>query len=111
MPRKAQDKTNAAPSAPLLNPHAAGIDIGATTTYVAVPADQASEPVRSFGTFTGDLLALAQWLKECGIQTVAMEATSVYWIPLFQQPIPYPVVTWPWGITIGGCGPGWGHPR
>jgi transposase len=51
---------------------------------VAVPADQASEPVRSFGTFTQDLLALAQWLKECRIQTVAIEATSVYWIPLFQ---------------------------
>jgi transposase len=84
MPRKAQAKTNAATSAPVLNPHAAGIDIGATTAYVAVPVDRDPEPVRSFGTFTGDLLALAHWLKECGIRTVAMEATGVYWIPLFQ---------------------------
>ena len=84
MPRKAQAKTNAAPSAPVLNPHAAGIDIGATTSYVAVPADRDPQPVRRFGTFTQDLLALAHWLKQCGIPTVAMEATGVYWIPLFQ---------------------------
>jgi transposase len=84
MPRKAQAKTNAAPSAPVLNPHAAGIDIGATTIYVAVPADRDPQPVRSFGTFTQDLLALAHWLKQCDIRTVAMEATGVYWIPLFQ---------------------------
>ena len=84
MPRKAQAKPNAAPSAPVLNPHTAGIDIGATSIYVAVPADRNPEPVRSFGTFTGDLLALAHWLKQCGIRTVAMEATGVYWIPLFQ---------------------------
>jgi hypothetical protein len=84
MPRKAQAKTNAAPSAPVLNPHAAGIDIGATTIYVAVPADRDLEPVRRFGTFTQDLLAMARWLKQCDIRTVAMEATGVYWIPLFQ---------------------------
>jgi transposase len=84
MPRKAQAKPSAAPSAPVLNPHAAGIDIGATTIYVAVPADRDPQPVRSFGTFTQDLLALAHWLKQCDIRTIAMEATGVYWIPLFQ---------------------------
>ena len=84
MPSKAQTKTSVTPLAPVLNPHAAGIDVGATSIYVAVPADQHSEPVRCFGTFTQDLLALAYWLKECEIRTVAMEATGVYWIPLFQ---------------------------
>lgn len=84
MPRKAQSKTNSALATPVLNPHAAGIDVGATSIYVAVPPDRDPEPVRSFGTFTQDLLALAHWLKQCGIRTVAMEATGVYWIPLFQ---------------------------
>jgi hypothetical protein len=49
-----------------------------------VPADRDPQPSRRFGTFTQDLLALARWLKQCGIRTVAMEATGVYWIPLFQ---------------------------
>jgi transposase len=84
MPSKAQTKSSVTPLAPVLNPHAAGIDVGATSIYAAVPADQHSEPVRCFGTFTQDLLALAYWLKECEIRTVAMEATGVYWIPLFQ---------------------------
>ena len=69
---------------PVLNPHAAGIDIGATEIFAAVPGDSCSEPVRRFDTFTPDLLELAQWLKECGIKTVAMESTGVYWIPVFQ---------------------------
>ena len=84
MSSKAQTKTTAAPPSPVLNPHAAGIDIGATTIYVAVPADRDPEPIRRFGTFTQDLLALAHWLKQCDVRTVAMEATGVYWIPLFQ---------------------------
>ena len=69
---------------PVMRPDAAGIDIGATEIYVAVPADRSSENVRSFPTFTQDLYALAEWLKQCGIKTVAMESTGVYWIPLFQ---------------------------
>lgn len=69
---------------PVIHPDAAGIDLGAREIYVAVPADRAEEPVRRFETFTSDLLALAEWLRECGVKTVAMEATSVYWIPLFQ---------------------------
>jgi transposase len=69
---------------PLLNPHAAGIDVGASEHYVAVPADRDEQPVRRFGAFTEELHALAQWLLQCGIKTVALESTGVYWIPLFQ---------------------------
>ncbi len=69
---------------PVLRPNAAGIDIGATEIFVAVPADRDPQPVRSYPSFTPDLQALADWLKQCGIETVAMESTGVYWIPLFQ---------------------------
>lgn len=69
---------------PLVNKNAAGIDIGSKEHYVAVPADRSDKPVRSFQTFTADLYALADWLKECKITTVAMESTGVYWIPIFQ---------------------------
>jgi transposase len=69
---------------PQLNAHAAGIDVGGTSHFVAVPADRDSTPVREFRTFTGDLYRLAAWLTACGIETVAMESTGVYWIPLFQ---------------------------
>jgi transposase len=68
----------------LFNPDAAGIDIGATELYVAVPSERSDNPVRCFGTFTEDIIALAQWLKACRIQSVAMESTGVYWIPVFQ---------------------------
>ena len=69
---------------PTMNPNAAGIDIGATEIFVAVPPDRDQRPVRSFATFTEDLIVLADWLKTCGVKTVAMESTGVYWIPLFQ---------------------------
>jgi len=62
--------------------NAAGIDIGAAEIYVAVPPDRDTESMRVFGTFTADLQELAGWLKACRIDTVAMEATGVYWIPL-----------------------------
>ena len=68
----------------VLQPNAAGIDIGATEIYIAVPEDRAQESVRCFGTFTEDLHAAAQWLKSCSIDSIAMESTSVYWIPVFQ---------------------------
>jgi transposase len=71
-------------SLPLINPNAAGIDVGATAHYVAVPADRDEHPVRCFGAFTEDLHALAKWLQQCGVQNVAMESTGVYWIPLYQ---------------------------
>lgn len=63
-------------------PDAAGIDIGSKTHYVAVPEDRCEEPVRNFGCLTPELHQMAQWLKSCGIATVAMEATGVYWIPV-----------------------------
>jgi transposase len=69
---------------PVLNPDAAGMDIGAMEIYVAVPTDRDSQPVQCFGTFTGELVRLAEWLKQCRIKTVAMEATGVYWIPVYQ---------------------------
>jgi transposase len=75
---------NARGELPILRPNAAGVDICATEIYVAVPPDRDSEPVRSFPTFTEDLHRLVDWLKSCGIETVAMESTGVYWIPLFQ---------------------------
>jgi hypothetical protein len=69
---------------PTLHPHAAGIDVGATQLQVAVPCDADPQPVRTFTTFTDDLLKLRDWLQTCGVRTVAMESTGVYWIPLYQ---------------------------
>jgi transposase len=69
---------------PLINPNAAGIDLGSREHWVAVPEGRDAQSVRGFGTFTSDLEALAEWLKKCGVTSVAMEATGVYWIPLFQ---------------------------
>lgn len=67
-----------------INPNAAGIDIGAGEVWVAVPPDRDEQSVRSFPTFTADLQRLADWLQQCGIETVAMEATGVYWIALYE---------------------------
>lgn len=67
-----------------MRPNAGGVDIGATEIFVAVPADRHTESVRSFPAFTQDLHLLADWLQECRVDTVAMESTGVYWIPLFQ---------------------------
>ena len=80
MPKK-RSKQN---QLPVLQPNAAGIDIGAEEIFVPVPADRDPEPVRRFRTFTADLHEVADWLTRCGIQSVAMESTSVYWIPLHQ---------------------------
>jgi len=66
------------------HPGAAAIDIGATMHVAAVEPDRDSDPVRSFGTFTGDLQRLADWFEQCGVRTVAMESTGVYWIPVFE---------------------------
>jgi hypothetical protein len=60
-----------------LNPNAAGVDIGATEIYIAVPADRDPQAVRCFATFTEDLHAAANWLKACNIETVAMESTAL----------------------------------
>lgn len=67
-----------------INVNAAGIDIGAEQHMVAVPIGRDEVAVRTFGTFTADLVVLADWLAHCGITTVAMESTGVYWIPLFE---------------------------
>ncbi len=69
---------------PEIHPNAAGIDVGSQTHYVAVPEGRAAEAVRHFGCYTDDLHAMARWLKECGVETVAMESTGVYWVPIFQ---------------------------
>lgn len=68
----------------LTHPNAAGIDIGSASHYVAVPPDRDDEPVREFASFTADLHRLADWLTACGVDTVAMESTGVYWIALFE---------------------------
>jgi transposase len=67
-----------------LNLNAAGIDVGSDRHLVAVPEGRDEVSVREFSTFTADLEALAGWLKKCGVTTVAMESTGVYWIPLFE---------------------------
>jgi len=69
---------------PVVHPHAAGLDIGKTEIYAAVPPTADPQPVRVFGTFTPDLHALADWLVACGITTVAIESTGVYWIPVHE---------------------------
>jgi hypothetical protein len=67
-----------------VNPHAAGVDIGAHEIMACVPVGDDQQLVRAFGTSTADLDALADGFVDCGIQTVAMESTGVYWIPLFE---------------------------
>ena len=84
MRRKRAGKGGGVPSLPCIEADAAGIDVGATEIYVAVPEDRDPKPIRCFATFTEDLQALAAWLLACRIRTVAMESTGVYWIPVFQ---------------------------
>ena len=68
----------------VVNPDCAGIDIGKDRHVVAVDPERSSEPVRSFDGFTRDLEAMAAWLSSCGVKKVAMESTSVYWIPVYE---------------------------
>jgi transposase len=82
--KKRKQKISIDPGWAPVNGHAAGIDIGAREHWACVPPLAAPNPVRKFGTFTADLEALADWFQECGVTTVAMEATGVYWIPVFQ---------------------------
>ena len=69
---------------PEVFPNAAGIDIGGSSHWVAVPKAASDEPVREFGTMTDDLNAMADWLLACGVDTVALESTGVYWIPVYE---------------------------
>lgn len=82
MAQRKRPTTQAAIS--LTHPNAAGIDIGSAAHFVAVPPDRDDEPVREFASFTADLHRLADWLDACGVDTVAMESTVVYWIPLYE---------------------------
>jgi transposase len=66
-----------------VNPHAAGIDVGDTIHAVAVPTDRDEQSVRTFGTMSADLEEIARWLEKCGVDTIALESTGVYWKPLF----------------------------
>ena len=77
-------KTRRPQSLQVVNPDCAGIDIGKDRHWVAVSPDRAADPVREFGGFTRDLVALGEWLSGCGVKTVAMESTSVYWIPVYE---------------------------
>src|SRR5246500_821382 len=67
----------------VVHPDAAGIDIGNESHYVAVPPSRDNQPVRCFASTTAELKAMADWLKQCGIRTVAMQSTGVYWIALY----------------------------
>lgn len=82
MAQRKRPTTQAAIS--LTHPNAAGVDIGSAAHFVAVPPDRDDEPVREFASFTADLHRLADWLDACGVDTVAMESTGVYWIPLYE---------------------------
>jgi transposase len=79
--RNAQAKLE---SLAVVNPNAAGIDIGSREHWVAVPPDRCEKSVRSFSALTPGLHELADWLQECGVTTVAMESTGVYWVPLYE---------------------------
>lgn len=88
MPQRKQKTSPSKPTLPpqlaAVNLHAAGIDVGAEAHFVAVPPSDDPQPVRSCGAYTADLDSLADWLLMCGITTVALESTGVYWIPLFE---------------------------
>jgi transposase len=81
---KAKTKSELSKAIRECEPNAAGIDLGAEEIWVAVPADRDANAVRRFEAFTRDLAAIVQWLVGCGVRSVAMEATGVYWIPLYQ---------------------------
>src|SRR5260370_42498411 len=68
----------------IVHPNAAGLDIGAEEIWACAPPDREGETVKPFGTFTPDLNRLADWLVKYGVDTVAMESTGVYWVPIFE---------------------------
>src|SRR6516164_7736227 len=83
-PRAHKKERASTPLFERIQPDAAGIDCGQNSHFVAVPPERAPQPVREFRTFTADLQRLADWLAQCGVKTVAMESTGVYWIPLYE---------------------------
>lgn len=82
--RKSTASAGLPPQLQHVNLNAAGIDVGSTSHFVAVPEGRDTVTVREFATFTADLHTLAGWLEQCGVDTVVMESTGVYWIPLFE---------------------------
>jgi hypothetical protein len=87
MAKKAKKKKTSKGLKPeVVNPNAAGIDVSSTEMQVCVPEDRDGDNNRCFGTFTEDLYLIAEWLKSCGIDTVAMESTGVYWVQLYMTP-------------------------
>jgi len=88
MPHRKQQqprsKSALPPQLAAVNLQAAGIDVGAEVHFVAVPPSDDPQPVRCCGAYTVDLESLADWLAACGVTTVALESTGVYWIPLFE---------------------------
>jgi transposase len=84
MSRKKKTRQQSVMEAPQIREDAAGIDISPVVIYVAVDPRKDAQAVRHFGTVTAELYRIADWLKACGVRTVAMESTGVYWIPLFQ---------------------------
>jgi transposase len=84
MPRRRVRPSSLPPQLQQVKGNAAAIDIGSTAHFVAVPEGRDSVSVREFGTFTADLHLLADWLQQCDIDTVVMESTGVYWIPVFE---------------------------
>ena len=81
--KKKETQKKGTVSMPLINANAAGIDVGDTLFAVAVPKGRDTVSVREFGAFTCDLKAISQWLQKCGIETIAMESTGIYWKCLF----------------------------
>lgn len=77
-------KSPGADTLAMVNPGAAAIDIGSTMHMAAINPQADDNPVRAFGTFTGDLHEMARWFKACGVTSVAMESTGVYWIPAYE---------------------------
>jgi len=69
---------------PIVHRNAAGIDLGSRSHFVAVPEDRCQESVREFGCYTPELHRMARWLRDCGVETVAMESTGVYWVPVLE---------------------------
>ncbi len=82
--KSSKSKNSTSSFSTMIHPDTAGIDVGARELYVAIAQDRSDCCVRTFGSFTADLMEMAQWLKSCGIKTVAMESTGVYWIPAFE---------------------------
>jgi transposase len=82
--RKASTKPDVDSGFPQIRPNAAGLDIGSREHFVAVPEGRSTATVRSFGCTTSELREMAAWLESCGVDTVAMEATGVYWVPVYE---------------------------